>query len=92
MLSFYEYKLNKKRTYLNEDDSDSVFTAPDKTKVLPILSQAISQIEPMISNLTELSKKMDGAGINGSKIKKTAESLEAYIETLKKAQKDNTGA
>jgi hypothetical protein len=85
MLSFYEYKSNKEREYLKEDDSESIFTAPDKTKVLPVINQAISKIEPMISGLNDIAKKMEEVGVNSTKVKSSAESLNKYVEKLKES-------
>jgi cation transport regulator ChaC len=89
MLSFYEYKLNKEN-YLKEDDTESLFIAPDKSKAMMAISQAIGQIQPLISNLNTISAKLEESGIKGEKLKKTAESLTKYLDELKKAKEKSS--
>lgn len=89
MLSFYEYKSSKER-YLNEDEADSMFTAPDKQIAMASINQAINQIQPIISNLEGLSQKLQQAGVSGDRLKKTAESLKSYLDSLKEVKSKPT--
>ena len=89
MLSFYEYK-SIRESYLKEDDADSMFTAPDKERAMASIDQAINQIQPIISNLEGISQKLQQAGVSGDKLKKTAESLKSYLDSLKEVKSKPT--
>jgi hypothetical protein len=48
------------------------------------MNQAISQLPTIINNLKDLGTKLESASLNSSKVKNAAESLEKYMEALKK--------
>ena len=66
-----------------KEDSESIYAVPDKAKAIAMLNQAIGQLPGIVSTLKDMSQKFESSGLNSSKIKSTAESLEKYIETLK---------
>jgi hypothetical protein len=67
-----------------QEDANSIYAAPDKAKAITIMNQAISQLPTIINNLKDLGTKLESASLNSSKVKNAAESLEKYMEALKK--------
>ncbi len=67
-----------------QEDANSIYAAPDKAKAVATMNQAISQLPTIINNLKDLGTKLESASLNSTKVKNAAESLEKYIEALKK--------
>jgi hypothetical protein len=71
--------------YLREqEETDSIYAVPDKAKAVTTMNQAISQLPTIISSLKDLATKLESSSLNSSKVKNAAESLEKYMENLKK--------
>lgn len=66
-----------------QEDAESIYAVPDKAKAVATMNQAVGQLPGLISTLKDLSQKFESSGLNSSKLKSTAESLEKYVETLK---------
>lgn len=81
MISYKEFLGKSLR---EQDEADSIYAAPDKAKAVTTMNQAISQLPSIITNLKDLATKLESSSLNSSKVKNAAESLEKYIETLKK--------
>ena len=85
MLTFNEYKEGKNGNSLLEDATEDVFVTPDRTKSISAINVAIGQIQPIVTNLTDIATKLDAANVNSSKLKTISKSLETYITQLKEA-------
>lgn len=71
------------KSLIEQEDADSIYSAPDKAKAVAVMNQAISQLPTVISNLKDLATKLESASLNSTKVKNSAESLEKYVEVLK---------
>lgn len=78
------YKQFIGKSLSEEEETESIYAVPDKAKAIAMLNQAIGQLPGIVNSLKDMSQKFESSGLNNSKIKRTAESLEKYIETLKK--------
>lgn len=78
------YKEFISKSLLEDEESDSIYAVPDKTKAITVMNQVVSQLPSVVNNLKDISTKLESAALNNSKVKSAAESLEKYIETIKK--------
>ena len=78
------YKEFIDKSLREQEEADSIYAAPDKAKAVTTMNQAISQLPTIISNLKDLAIKLESSSLNSSKVKNAAESLEKYMENLKK--------
>jgi hypothetical protein len=78
------YKEFIDKSLREQEEADSIYAAPDKAKAVTTMNQAISQLPTIITNLKDLATKLESSSLNSSKVKNAAESLEKYMENLKK--------